>query len=177
MNSRDKRFILKREGGRELKKSRACISRVPRYFITSRATQAPFPLSPGRTQPYRRTAYRTPQRNPLLSLGPDPHSASVKKHMIITPQALPAPFPHLQAPLLTRFATFPSPENSPSTHRQTDTQTHAPNFSAPENLPTYPARSTIPPSLFASSSAEFKQATRAPHKKENENRAGQKSKK
>jgi hypothetical protein len=141
-------------------------------------------------QPYPRTAYRTPQRNPLLSLGPDPQGTALHLesthdyyHTTSATSQPPFLFPYRSSarrckPLFSsHIRHFPSPENSPSTHRQTDNTAHPPNLSAPENLPTYPARSTIPPSSHRVSS---KQATRAdpsnPTKKKNENRAGQKSK-
>jgi len=84
MNSRQKRFILKREEVRELKKSRAGISRVPRYFITSRAIQAPLPLSPERKTTLSAHRVSTSQ----------PKSLSLSLAWALTPTALHLEKPH-----------------------------------------------------------------------------------
>jgi hypothetical protein len=148
MNPRHKRFILKLEGVRESRNQEYADHML--YVTLPRHVQYKplYPLPPTKTKLYLRTGYRTPQRNPLLSLGPGPpQPLHLEKHMIITPRAPPAPLPKLckalQAPLLSSHFATSRPQKILRPHI-------APTKpSAPENLPTYPARSTIPPSLCA----------------------------
>jgi hypothetical protein len=193
MNSRHKRFILKREGVRESKKSRAGISRVIPYHVT--CNTSPFTLSRDEKQPYPRTAHRAPrieppQRNPLLSLGSDPqgtalHLESTHDYYHTTSATSQPPFliPYRSSarrckPLLSsHIRHFPSPENSPSTHRQTHRQhTHQTFQPQKTYLPTPHAQPFRPP-LTEFPASKRPALTIQPHKKKNENRAGQKSKK